>query len=93
MDTGGGYQEFAKLMFFNVDIKVLMGYANNGKNYDAYAYDYQWIFETTDLKSLSNILFIGEYGDTHNDAYLITIDGLLKYQWENETWFSPIATS
>ncbi len=87
LDTGGGYQEFAKLMLFNADIKVLMGYANKGENYDLYAYDYQWIFnKTTNLKSLSNILFIGEYGDIHVDAYLITGDGLLKYQWESETW-------
>ena len=78
----------AKLMLFNAEMKVLMGYACKGANYDAYAKDYQLIYSSVDLAlGVRPILFIGEYEDAHTDAYLITVDGLLKYQWESNKWF------
>ncbi len=87
LDAGGGYQELAKLMLFNADVKVLIGYANKGDDYDDYAKDYQSIYKSVDLVSGAKpILFIGEYGDAHLDAYLITVDGLLKYQCGTSTW-------
>ena len=87
LDAGGGYQEFSKLMIFNADMKVLMGYANKGDNYDAYAKDYQRIYASVELSADAKpILFIGEYANMHFDAYLITKDGLLKCQWETNTW-------
>jgi len=87
LDAGGGYQEFSKLMLFNADMKVLMGYADKGDNYDAYAKDYQRIYASVELSADAKpILFIGEYADAHFDAYLITKDGLLTYQWETNTW-------
>ena len=89
LDSAGGYQEFAKLMLFSADVKVLMGYGNRGDNYDDYAKDYYEIFNSVHSNSTSTpILFIGEYGDGHVDAYLITKDGLLKYHSENESWAS-----
>lgn len=87
LDAGGGYQEFSKLMLFNADMKVLMGYANKGDNYDAYAKDYQRIYESIELSAdVKPILFIGEYANAHFDAYLITKDGLLKYKWDANAW-------
>ena len=87
LDAGGGYQEFSKLMLFNADMKVLIGYANRGDNYDAYAKDYQRIYESIELSTDAKpILFIGEYANIDFDAYLITKDGLLKYQWEANKW-------
>lgn len=92
LGPGGGYQEFSKLMLFNADIKVLMGWANVGKDgYDPYAKDYWYLYESmlseTEPKP---ILFIGEYSDSdrgHVDSYLMTkSDGLLK--WDNSTWIS-----
>ena len=87
LDAGGGYQELSKLMLFNADMKVLMGYANKGDDYDAYAKDYQRIYTSVELSADAKpILFIGEYADVHFDAYLITEDGLLKYQWGTNIW-------
>ena len=87
LDAGGGYQELAKLMLFNADVKVLMGYANKGDDYDAYAKDYHSIYKSVDLVlGAKPILFIGEYGDARLDAYLITGDGLLKFQWAKNEW-------
>ncbi len=87
LDGAGGFQELAKLMLFNADIKVLMGYAYKGDNYDDYAKDYYTIYKSVDLASGAKpILFIGEYDDAHLDAYLITMDGLLKYQWGTNTY-------
>lgn len=93
LDAGGGYQEFAKLMLFNADVKVLMGYGNKGDNYDSYAKDYQRIFESACSETEAKpILFIGEYGDIRFDAYLITKDGLFAFQWDADTWKSlPMA--
>lgn len=94
LDAGGGYQEFSKLMLFNADMKVLMGYANKGDNYDAYAKDYQRIYASVGLSSdIKPILFIGEYADAHFDAYLITTGGLLTYQWDANIWAAlPLET-
>ena len=86
LDACGGYQELAKLMLFNADMKILMGYANNGDNYDAYAQDYQLLFSKSSISSSTPILLIGEYSDAHVDAYIITFDGILKYQFEDKTW-------
>ncbi len=87
LDGAGGFQELAKLMLFNADFKVLMGYAYKGDNYDDYAKEYHAIYKSVDLASGAKpILFIGEYGDAHLDAYLITVDGLLKYQCGTSTW-------
>lgn len=87
LDAAGGFQEASKLMLINADIKVLMGYGNKGENYDAYAKDYQQIF-TGVAAPATPLLFIGEYLDGHADAYLITTEGLLKYNWSVETWNS-----
>ena len=92
LDACGGYQELAKLMLFNADMKILVGYANKGDNYDAYAQDYQLLFSKSSTSSSTPILLIGEYGDAHVDAYLITPNGLLKHNSEDETWF-PIELS
>lgn len=85
LDSAGGYQEIAKLMLINADMKVLMGYAEKGANYDAYAKDYQQIFSSA-KNQLTPILFIGEYLDGHADAYLITSKGLMKYDWNVNIW-------
>ena len=92
LDTCGGYQELAKLMIFNADMKILMGYANKGDNYDAYAKDYQMLFSKSCTSSSTPILLIGEYSNAHVDAYLITSNGLLKYQWEDLKW-QPMKSS
>lgn len=90
LGPGGGYQEFSKLMVFNADIKVLMGWANVGNDgYDLYAKDYWDIYKSMLGKTAPEpILFIGEYDDSDNghvEAYLMTPkDGLLK--WENNIW-------
>lgn len=88
LDAGGGYQEFAKLMLFNADLKVLTGYGDSGDNYDVYARDYQWLYKATPESSDAKpILFIGEYPTNNKlDAYLIMPSALLKYQWEREEW-------
>jgi len=86
LDSAGGYQEIAKLMLINADMKVLMGYAEKGENYDVYAKEYQAIFSSVPA-SASPILFIGEYLDMHADAYLIMSDCLMKYDWEQATWY------
>lgn len=36
--------------------------------------------------AVTPILFIGEYMDGHADAYLITVEGLMKYDWNMATW-------
>ena len=84
LGPGGGYQEFSKLMLFNADIKVLMGWAYVGDDgYDPYAKDYWYLYESMLSETESKpILFIGEYSDSdegHVDAYLMTRDGLLKW--------------
>lgn len=96
LGPGGGYQEFSKLMLFNADIKVLMGWANVGKDgYDPYAEDYWSLYKSTPKEVDSKpILFIGEYRDSDEgnvDAYLMTKDGLLK--WKESAWsqFHPPA--
>ena len=86
LDSAGGYQEIAKLMLINADMKVLMGYAEKGENYDVYAKEYQAIFGSVSALA-TPILFIGEYLDMHADAYLIMSDRLLKYDWEQATWY------
>ena len=91
LGPGGGYQEFSKLMLFNADIKVLMGWANVGKDgYDPYAEDYWSLYKSTPKEVDSKpILFIGEYRDSDEgnvDAYLITKDGLLKWDKDKDTW-------
>ena len=85
LDSAGGYQEIAKFMLLNADMKVLMGYADKGENYDAYAMDYQRMYGSVTTQS-TPILFIGEYLDGHADAYLITVEGLMKYDWDLATW-------
>jgi len=91
LGLGGGYQEFSKLMLFNADIKVLMGWANVGDgNYDLYAEDYWSLYDSTRKETDPKpILFIGEYADSDAgrvDAYLITKDGLLKWDKDKDTW-------
>ena len=91
LGPGGGYQEFAKLMWINADIKVLMGWANVGKDgYDPYAEDYWSLYKDTPKEvDPKPILFIGEYRDSDDgniDAYLITKDGLLKWDKDKDTW-------
>ena len=88
LDAAGGFQEVAKLMLINADLKVLMGYGNKGDDYDAYAKDYQQIFSEVTIPT-TPILFIGEYLDGHVDAYLITSEGLLKYDWGAAMWITP----
>ena len=85
LDSAGGYQEIAKFMLLNADMKVLMGYADKGENYDAYAMDYQRMYGSVTTQS-TPILFIGEYLDGRADAYLITVEGLMKYDWDLATW-------
>ena len=85
LDSAGGFQEIAKLLLINADIKVLMGYAYKGENYDAYAREYQKIFSSVAVPT-TPILFIGEYLDGHAEAYLITIEGPLKYDWNQSIW-------
>lgn len=85
LDTAGGFQEVAKLMLINADMKVLMGYANKGENYDMYAMEYQEIFNCA-AHQTTPILFVGEYLNTSADAYLLTKNGLLKYDWITATW-------
>ena len=86
LDVGGGFQELAKLMLVNADLKVLMGYAERGENYDDYARDYHHIFITAESAALATpILFIGEYVD-HVEAYLISVGGLMKYQFDESAW-------
>lgn len=69
-------------MVFNADVKVLMGYANKGKDYDKYAKDYYSLYEAwrqTQARDPSPILFIGEYDDPAKvDAYIMSSEGLLK---------------
>ena len=91
LGPGGGYQEFSKLMWINADIKVLMGWANVGNDgYDPYAKDYWSLYDSTRKETASTpILFIGEYADSdadHVDAYLMTKDGLLKWDKDKDTW-------
>lgn len=94
LDSAGGYQEIAKLILFNADCKVLMGYANKGDNYDNYAMDYQAIYEDARQSGdVRPILFVGEYPLDRKsgsvvklDAYLITIEGLFKYDWTDGKW-------
>lgn len=92
LGQGGGYQEFSKLMLFNADIKVLMGWAYVGDDgYDPYAKDYWSLYKSVPSETEPKpILFVGEYSDSdegHVDAYLMTkSDGLLK--WDNSTWIS-----
>ena len=78
LDACGGYQELAKLMLFNADMKILMGYANNGDNYDAYARDYQLLFSKKSTSSSTPILLIGEYSDAHVDAYIMVVSCILR---------------
>ena len=86
LDAGGGFQELAKLMLVNAETKVLMGYAEKVENYDDYARDYRHIFTTAESAALATpILFIGEYVD-HVEAYLISFEGLMKYQFEESVW-------
>lgn len=87
LDSAGGYQEIAKLMLINADMKVFMGYAEKGENYDVYAKEYQAIFSSVPALPRP-ILFIGEYFDMHADAYLIMSDRLLKYDWGQALWHS-----
>lgn len=87
LDNAGGYQEISKLILVNADVKVLMGWAGKGNNYDSYALDYQKIFAASEQSEFATpILFIGEYTDAHFDAYLITFSGLLKYDFEKNNW-------
>ena len=78
-------------MLFNADIKVLMGWANVGDgNYDPYAEDYWSLYDSTRKETDPKpILFIGEYADSDAgrvDAYLITKDGLLKWDNDKDAW-------
>ena len=91
LGPGGGYQEFSKLMLFNADIKVLMGWADVGNDgYDPYAKDYWSLYEPTPKETDPQpILFIGEYRDSDEgnvDAYLITKDRLLKWDKDKDIW-------
>ena len=91
LGPGGGYQEFTKLMLFNADIKVLMGWANVGNDgYDPYAKDYWSLYEPTPKETDPKpILFIGEYRDSDEgnvDAYLMTKDRLLKWDKDKDIW-------
>ena len=63
LDKNGGYKEIAHLMIVNADLKVLMGYGDEGgENYDAYAKDYSCIFRSVNPPdSATPILLIGEY--------------------------------
>ncbi len=80
MDSAGGFQEIAKLILVNADLKVLMGWEDKTKDYDPFAREYQRIYESADPpESAMPILFIGENLDTRVDGYLITAKGLLKY--------------
>ena len=92
----GGYQEIAHLMIVNADMKVLMGYAEYGDNYDDYARDYYWIYKSGEQqKSATPIVLIGEYGRLKEDgrqdldAYVIATEGLFKYCWVKDEW-SPM---
>lgn len=71
LGPGGGYQEFSKLMLFNADIKVLMGWANVGNDgYDPYAKDYWYLHESMLSETESKpILFIGEYSDSDEPKF------------------------
>ncbi len=89
LDKAGGYQELAKLILFNADFKVLMGWADKGDNYDSFAYEYQNIYDNAGVAdTAAPILFIGEHADTHVDAYLITTKGLMKYNLKTFGWDS-----
>ena len=80
LDKAGGFQEIAKLILFNADLKVLMGWADQGGNYETFGREYQRIYESAKPpESATPILFIGEYSDTHVDAYLLTPAGLLNH--------------
>ncbi len=80
LDKAGGFQEIAKLILFNADMKVLMGWADQGETYDEFAREYQQIYKSaSSQKTVTPILFIGEYSDTHVDAYLLTPSSILKY--------------
>ena len=86
LDKAGGFQEIAKLILFNADMKVLMGWADQGENYDEFAREYQQIYKSaSSQKTITPILFIGEYSDTRVDAYLLTPSGILKHD-ETEGW-------
>lgn len=87
LDKAGGYQELTKLILFNADFKVLMGWADKGKNYDSFAREYQLIYKNSEVSDDAvPILFIGEYADTHVDAYLITTKGLMRYNSNPPGW-------
>lgn len=86
-DTKGGYQEIAHLILVNADMKVLIGYAGKGRNYDAYAHDYQHIYQTASQSDFATpILLIGEYRDGHVDAYLLTPKGTLVFCKKTCNW-------
>ena len=88
LDKAGGFQELAKLMLINADLKVLMGWAEKYDNYDKFALEYQQIYNSTNPSEHTKpILFIGEYSDTHIEAYLIAPRHLMKYD-ETTGWQS-----
>ncbi len=88
LDKAGGFQEIAKLILFNADIKVLMGWEDKTNSYDLFASEYQLIYESVKPpESATPILFIGENLDTHIDAYLLTPSGILKYD-ETAGWMT-----